>query len=44
MNWQNLHGYGLRAPSEIAIARVNKLNDGKLSARTFKSQQNEIGI
>ena len=44
MNWQKRHDHGLRAHGETAIARVKRLNGGKLTARTFQSQQNEIAI
>ena len=42
MNWQKRHGYGLRALGKTALARVKRINGGKLTARTFQSQQNEI--
>ena len=38
------HDYGLRALGETAMARVKRLNAGKLAAPTFQSQQNEIAI
>ena len=44
MNWQKRHGYGLRALGKAALARVKRINGGKLTARTFQSQQNEIAI
>ena len=44
MNWQKRHGYGLRALGKTALARVKRINGGKLTARTFQSQQNEIAI
>ena len=44
MNWQKRHDYGLRALDETAMARVKRRNGGKLTARTFQSQQNEIAI
>ena len=44
MNWQKRHDYGLRALGETAIARVKRINGGKLTARTFEAQQNEIAI
>ena len=44
MNWQKRQGYGLRALGETAMARVKRLNGGKLTARTFQSQQTEIAM
>ena len=44
MNWQKRQGYGLRALGETAMARVKRLNGGKLNARTFQSQQTEIAM
>ena len=44
MNWQKRHGYGLRALGKTALARVKRINGGRLTARTFQSQQNEIAI
>ena len=44
MNWQKRHGYGLRALGKTALARVKRINGGKLTARIFQSQQNEIAI
>ena len=44
MNWQKRQGYGLRALGETTMARVKRFNGGKLTARTFRSQQNEIVI
>ena len=52
MNWQKRQGYGLRALGETALralgetamARVKRLNGGKLNARTFQSQQTEIAM
>ena len=35
MNWQKRQGYGLRALGETAMARVKRLNGGKLTARTL---------
>ena len=35
MNWQKRQGYGLRALGETAMARVKRLNGGKLNARTI---------
>ena len=35
MNWQKRQGYGLRALGETAMARVKRLNGGKLNARTL---------
>ena len=40
MNWQKRQGYGLRALGETAMARVKRLNGGKLNARTFQSPTN----
>ena len=34
----------LRALGETAMARVKRLNGGKLNARTFQSQQTEIAM
>ena len=36
--------YGLRALGETAMAHVKRLNGGKLTARTFQSQQTEIAM
>ena len=44
MNWQKRQGYGLRALGETAMARVKRLNGGKLNARTFQSQQTDIAM
>ena len=44
MNWQKRQGCGLRALGETAMARVKRLNGGKLNARTFQSQQTEIAM
>ena len=44
MNWQKRQSYGLRALGETAMARVKGLNGGKLTARTFQSQQTEIAM
>ena len=44
MNWQKRQGYGSRALGETAMARVKRLNGGKLNARTFQSQQTEIAM
>ena len=44
MNRKKRHDCGLRALGETAMARVKRRNGGKLTARTFQSQQNEIAI
>lgn len=42
--WQRRHGYGKRSLIETAISRIKKINDGRLTSRTFGAQQNEIAI
>ena len=44
MAWQQRHGYGKRSLVENAISRIKRINDGRLTSRTFGSQQNEIAI
>lgn len=44
MAWQQRHGYGKRSLVETAICRVKKINGGRLTARTFGAQQNEVAI
>ena len=44
MAWRQRHGYGKRSLVENAISRVKRINDGRLTSRTFGSQQNEIAI
>jgi len=44
MAWQKRHEYGKRSLAETAVFRIKKLNGGKLSARTFGAQQNEVAI
>ena len=44
MAWQKRHGYGKRSLVETAISRIKLINDGRLTSRTFSSQQNEIAI
>jgi Transposase DDE domain len=44
MAWQQRHGYGKRSLVETAISRIKHINDGRLTSRTFGSQQNEIAI
>ena len=44
MAWQKRHDYRKRSLAETAVFRVKKLNGGKLSARTFGAQQNEVII
>jgi hypothetical protein len=44
MAWQQRHGYGKLSLVENAISRVKRINDGRLTSRTFGSQQNEIAI
>ena len=44
MAWQKRHEYGKRSLAETAVFRVKKLNGGKLTARTFGAQQNEVAI
>ncbi|OYR24989.1 IS5 family transposase [Brucella grignonensis] len=38
------HGYGKRSLVETAISRIKRINDGRLTSRTFGSQQNEVAI
>jgi len=44
MAWQKRHGYGRRSLVETAISRIKRINDGRLTSRTFGAQQNEIAI
>jgi hypothetical protein len=44
MAWQKRHGYGKRSLVETAIARIKRINGGRLTSRTFGAQQNEIAI
>lgn len=44
MAWQRRHGYGKRSLVETVISRIKRINDGKLTSRTFGAQQNEIAI
>lgn len=44
MAWQKRHDYGKRSLVETAVYRIKKLNGGKLTARTFGTQQNEVAI
>ncbi|WP_425484202.1 hypothetical protein [Allomesorhizobium camelthorni] len=44
MAWQRRNGYGRRSLVETAISRVKRIDDGRLTSRTFGSQQNEIAI
>lgn len=44
MAWQKRHGYGKRSLVETAISRIKRINDGRLTAKTFGAQQNEIAI
>lgn len=44
MAWQRRNGYGRRSLGETAISRVKRIDDGRLTSRTFGSQQNEIAI
>lgn len=44
MTWQRRHGYGRCSLVETAISRIKRINDGRLTARTFGAQQNEIAI
>lgn len=39
MAWQRRHGYGNRPLVETAISRIKKINDGRLTSRTFGPQQ-----
>jgi hypothetical protein len=39
---QQRHGYGKRSLVENAISRIKRINDGRLTSRTFGSQQNKI--
>lgn len=42
--WQRRHGYGKRSLVETAISRIKRINDGRLTSRTFGAQQNEIAV
>lgn len=42
--WQRRLGYGKRSLVETAISHIKKINDGRLTSRTFGSQHNEIAI
>ena len=42
--WQQRHGYGKRSLVETAISGIKKLNDGRLTSRTFGAQRNEVAI
>lgn len=42
--WQRRLGYGKRSLVETVISRIKKINDGRLTSRTFGSQHNEIAI
>ncbi len=44
MAWQRRHGYGKRSKVETAISRIKRINDGRLTSRTFGSQRNEVAI
>ena len=44
MAWQQRHGYGKRSLVETAISRINRINGGRLTSRTFGAQQNEVAI
>lgn len=44
MAWQRRHGYGKRSLVETAISRIKRINGGRLTSRTFGSQQNEVAI
>ena len=44
MTWQRRHGYGKRSLAETAFSRIKTINDGRLTSRTFGSQQNEIVV
>ena len=44
MAWQRRHGYGKRSLVETAFSRIKTINDGRLTSRTFGSQQNEIAV
>jgi hypothetical protein len=44
MAWQRRHGYGKRSLVETAISRIKRINDGRLTSRTFGAQQNEAAI
>jgi len=44
MAWQRRHGYGKRSLAETAFSRIKTINDGRLTSRTFGSQQNEIAV
>ncbi len=44
MAWQRRHGYGKRSKVETAISRIKRINDGRLTSRTFGSQPNEVAI
>lgn len=44
MAWQQRHGYGKRSLVETAISRIKRINDGRLTSRTFGAQQNEIAL
>ncbi|OYR24112.1 putative transposase [Brucella grignonensis] len=42
MAWQRRHGYGKRSLVKTAISRIKRINDGRLTSRTFGAQQNEV--
>jgi len=42
MAWQRRHDYGKRSLAETAIYRIKTINGGRLTSRTFDSQQNEV--
>lgn len=44
MAWQKRHGYGRRSLVETAISRIKAINGGRLTARTFAAQRNEVAI
>lgn len=44
ITWQRRHGYGKRSLVETAIFRIKRINGGRLTARTFGVQQNEVAI
>ena len=44
MAWQRRHGYGKRSLVETAISRIKRINGGRLTSKSFGTQQTEVAL